>query len=181
MPQPPGPSRREGRRDHHPADKKPSTVTMGETSEDCNHQVNDQHNTDERSKRRSSTNSEKSNTRVSSPANSQQGSSTSTSVKGGNTVSPQEDSMKGSPVSNDSRASPTNYREHPSQTEEAKKTFKFIKQSIYTLKHLGNSGQDEPMTCDCSTLGKLTPVMFAIPYRGFLMLTVCRYFKVLLR
>jgi len=48
-----------------------------------------------------------------------------------------------------SRRTPPLFGHLPSATEEATKTFTVIQDSIYTAKYLGDSGQDEAMSCDC--------------------------------
>ncbi|RPB26813.1 SET domain-containing protein [Terfezia boudieri ATCC MYA-4762] len=48
-----------------------------------------------------------------------------------------------------SRRTPPLFSHLPSATEEATKTFTVIQDSIYTAKYLGDSGQDEAMSCDC--------------------------------
>ncbi|KAF8463629.1 hypothetical protein BDZ91DRAFT_300990 [Kalaharituber pfeilii] len=51
-----------------------------------------------------------------------------------------------------SRRTPPLFNHLPSATEEATKTFQIIEDSIYTSKYLGDSGQDEAMSCDCRPL-----------------------------
>lgn len=56
---------------------------------------------------------------------------------------------RGSSTAKSSRRSPPLFDHYPSATEEATKTFLVIGDSSYTSKYLGDSGQDEAMSCDC--------------------------------
>lgn len=57
--------------------------------------------------------------------------------------------MRGLQMTKVSRRTPLLFDHLPSATEQAIKTFQVIQDSIYTIKHLGDSGQDEAMSCDC--------------------------------
>jgi len=58
-------------------------------------------------------------------------------------------SGRGASATKMSRRAPPLFSHLPSATEEATKTFAVIQDSIYTTKYLGDSGQDEAMSCDC--------------------------------
>ncbi|KAI5806503.1 histone-lysine N-methyltransferase [Peziza echinospora] len=58
-------------------------------------------------------------------------------------------SGRGSAAAKNSRRGPPLFNHLPSATEDATKTFQVIETSIYTSKYLGDSGQDEVMSCDC--------------------------------
>ena len=58
-------------------------------------------------------------------------------------------SGRGSATAKNSRRGPPLFNHLPSATEDATKTFQVIETSIYTSKYLGDSGQDEVMSCDC--------------------------------
>lgn len=60
--------------------------------------------------------------------------------------------MRGPQTTKVSRRTPLLFDNLPSATEEAINTFQVIQDSVYTIKHLGDSGQDEAMSCDCRSL-----------------------------
>lgn len=58
-------------------------------------------------------------------------------------------SARGPSAGKGSRRTPPLFSHLPSASEEATKTFQVIQDLIYTAKYLGDSGQDEAMSCDC--------------------------------
>lgn len=74
-------------------------------------------------------------------------------------------SGRGSSSAKNSRRTSPLFDHLPSATEEATKTFQVIETSIYTSRYLGDSGQDEVMSCDCRpSWGELKRFSFFVSY-----------------